>query len=101
MEACPIKHIAEAEHPSAGELIIAANLPAASKARIVCREVSKTKTEIRLAAAKYPADVGADVTSGPSNWRRRRRRCWRRLAGQIGRHSLTSSQTDGGGKQRQ
>ena len=57
MEACPIKHIAEAEHPSAGELIIAANLPAASKARIVCREVSKTKTEIRLAAAKYPADV--------------------------------------------
>src|SRR5262245_6709264 len=30
---CPIKHIADADHPSAGELIIAANLAAASKAR--------------------------------------------------------------------
>src|SRR5262245_56505271 len=32
---CPIKHIADANHPSAGELIIAANLAAASKGRTV------------------------------------------------------------------
>src|SRR5262245_40332398 len=33
---CPIKHIADADHPSAaGELIIAANLTAASKGRTI------------------------------------------------------------------
>src|SRR5262245_41422625 len=32
-QACPIKHVADADHPSARELIIAANLTAASKAR--------------------------------------------------------------------
>ena len=33
--ACPVKHIAEADHPTAGPLIIAANLTATGKARIV------------------------------------------------------------------
>ena len=56
--ACPIKHIPETDHPRAGELIIAANLTAASKARIVSRDFHTSKG--RIAAAKYPADVGAD-----------------------------------------
>src|SRR5215510_12285176 len=93
MEACPIKHIADADYPSAGELIIAANLTAASKARIVCRDLSKT--ESRLGAAKYPADVGADVTTGPSNWRCRRCDGWS-FPGHISRRSLTCSQTKRG-----
>jgi len=69
-QACPIQHIAKAKHPSAGILIIAANLTAASKARIVRGEFSKI--EIRVGAAKYSADVAADVASRPSNWSRRR-----------------------------
>jgi hypothetical protein len=32
---CPIKHIADADHPIAGELIIAANLTATGKAPTV------------------------------------------------------------------
>src|SRR5262245_24095471 len=92
MEACPIKHIADADYPSARELIIAANLTAASKARIVCRDFSKT--ESRLGAGKYPADVRADVTPGPSNWRRRRQRDGWSFPRHISRRSLTCSQTN-------
>src|SRR5262245_15282680 len=89
---CPIKHIAEADHPSAGELIIATNLTAASKATIVSRDVCKT--EIHLAVLKYPADVGADVTAGPSNWRWRRRYGNWTFSWQISRQCLTCSQTN-------
>src|SRR5262249_28114238 len=56
IQGCPIKHIAEANDPSAGELIIAANLTAAGKATVVCRDLSKTGN-IRPGAAKYPTDV--------------------------------------------
>ena len=69
--ACPIEHIAEPYHPpAAGELIIAANLTANGKTRTVSRDFSKI--EGRTGVAECPADVGADVASGPSNWRRRR-----------------------------
>ena len=34
----PIVHVAETEHPAAGELIIAADLTATGKARTVCRD---------------------------------------------------------------
>src|SRR5262249_35022506 len=65
MEACSIKNIADAEYPSPGQMINAGNLTATSKARIVCRDISQT--ESRLGTAEYPAHVGTDVTSGPSN----------------------------------
>src|SRR5262249_1155088 len=56
MEACPIKHIAEANHPAgAGPLIIAANLTAASKARIASRDFPTIESRITL--AKYPTDI--------------------------------------------
>src|SRR5262249_44041 len=90
MEACPIKHIADADYPSAGELIIAANLSATRKARIVCRDFSKA--ESRLGAAKYPAHVGTDVTSGPSQWRRRRQYDGWSFPRHISCRSLTCSQ---------
>jgi hypothetical protein len=74
-------------------------LTAASKARIVCRDFSKT--ESRLGAAKYPADVGADVTPGPSNWRRRRRCDGWSFPRHISRRSLTCGQTKRGSKKHQ
>src|SRR5262249_18452199 len=95
MEACPIKHIADADYPSAGELISAANLTATRKARIVCRAFSKT--ESRLGAAKYPAHVGTDVTSGPWRWRRRYDG-WS-FPRHISCRSLTCSQTNRGSEQ--
>src|SRR4029077_18302647 len=67
----------------------------------VGREVSK-RTEIRRAAAKYPADVAADVTSGPSYWRWCRRHVDRSFSWQISGRCLTCSQTNRGKrKQRQ
>src|SRR5262245_24894845 len=99
MEACPIKHIADADYPSAGELIIAANLTAASKASIVCRDFSKT--ESRLGAAKYPADVGAHVTAVPSIWRLARPCDGGSFPRHISRRSLTCSQTKHGSEKHQ
>src|SRR5262245_22996746 len=93
MEACPIKHIAGAKHPAAGELIIAANLTAAIKARIASRDFQTSESAIAL--AKYPADVPADVTSCPSNWRRRGRYVSRRSSSwQIGCQCRSCSQTN-------
>src|SRR4249920_2377673 len=75
--ACPIKHIAEADHPpGAGKLVIAANLTAPGKPRTVGRNFSKI--ESRAGVAKCSTDVGADVASGPSHRRRRRRYVGRR-----------------------
>src|SRR5262245_27972733 len=57
---------------------------------------------MRIAAAKYPADVAADVTSGPSDWRRRRRYGnWRGFPRQISRRGLSCSQTNRGSKKHQ
>ena len=50
----PIKHIAEADHPPAGELIIAADLTATSKAGTVCRDFSKACSGSRTNVAKCP-----------------------------------------------
>src|SRR5262249_16028890 len=99
MEACSIKHISDAHYPSAGQLIIAANLTATSKARIVCRDISKTESS--LGAAEYPAHVGTDVTSGPSNSKRRRRYHGWSFPRHINCLSLTCSQTNRGCEQHQ
>src|SRR5262245_10929280 len=54
---------------------------------------------MRIAAAKYPADVGADVASGPSNRRRRRRYVGRCFSWQISCQCLSCSQTNRGSEE--
>jgi len=89
IHARPVKHIAEADDPSAAKLIIAANLTAACEARIVARDFHTIKS--RRAVGKYPADVGADVTSGPSDWRWRGRHIGRSFSWQISSQCLRRS----------
>src|SRR5512144_1451873 len=80
---CPIEHIAEADHPAApGKLIIATDLAATSKAGTTPREFSTRS--LQFEAAPCPANVGADVASGPSQRRRWRRLVGRRFARQVG-----------------
>src|SRR6476661_1200230 len=94
-----VKHVAEADNPSAAELIVATDLAAASKARTVRREF--TAREVHAGVTKGSADVGADVAPGPGDRWRRRRDVGGRLAWQVSRRSLTRSQTNNGGEQHQ
>src|SRR3974390_1879069 len=64
---CPIKHIAEADNPSTGELVIAPNLTATGKARTVSRNCSTPATNTGV--AKCTTDVAAEVAAGPSRHR--------------------------------
>src|SRR3974390_1169186 len=59
----PIKHIAEADNPSTGELVIAPNLTATGKAGTVSRNCSTTVTNTGV--AKCTTDVAADVAARP------------------------------------
>src|SRR5207342_1788327 len=59
---CPIEHVAEADHPAAGKLIIAPDLAAADKGGVTSTPIEcATKRTLQRDAAPCPANVGADV----------------------------------------
>src|SRR6185295_8657378 len=98
MVGCRIEHIAEADHPAAGKLIIATELAAASKAATTPRSFTP-KRSLQSEAAPSPANVGADVASGPGHRRWRRRYVGRRLPRKVSCRCLTCSQTNCDSKQ--
>src|SRR5215471_4397809 len=77
----PVIITLDADHPSAGELIIAAALQAAEEAAGVRVEGLTEERIADQAVGEFPvhpkaADVAAEVTAGPTE--DDRRRCWRR-----------------------
>jgi hypothetical protein len=68
-------------HPVPGELIVATDLAATGKPRTVRRYFAAR--ECRTGVTECPADVGADVAPGPTNWRWCRRHIDRSFPRQI------------------
>ena len=67
MNAFPVQHVANADHPRIVELVIAADLTAASKAGLAGSRAAPARENVgHVNMRKRGAGVGADVTSGPN-----------------------------------
>ena len=72
MNVCPVEHVANADHPRIIELVIAADLTAASKAGLAGSRSARAGGNVgHVDMRKGPADVGADIAAGPNieRWR--------------------------------